>query len=76
MLSCREVSNNVSLYLDGELSWRERVAMKLHLSMCNNCRRFVRQLSVLIRAIRFMHPQASPEEVESVLAHVSKSRVG
>ncbi len=73
MLNCREVSHNASRYLEGEMPWRERVAMKMHLMMCNNCRRFVQQLSGLIRAIPFMHRQASPEEVENVLAYVSKS---
>ncbi|MEQ9394709.1 peroxidase-related enzyme [Haliea sp.] len=75
MLNCREVSHKASLYLEGELPWRERVAMRMHLMMCNNCRRFVQQLSELIRAIPFMHRQASPEEVENVLAHVSSGSV-
>lgn len=73
MLKCREVSHKASLYLEGELPWRERVAMRVHLLMCNDCRRFLRQLSGLIRAIPLMHRQASPAEVENVLAHVSKS---
>lgn len=44
--------------------------------MCNDCRCFLGQLSELIRSIPFMHRRASPEEVENVLAHVSKSRGG
>lgn len=74
MLNCREVSNNASRYLDDEMPWRERAAMKMHLLMCHHCRRFVRQLSGLIRSIPSMHRQASAEEIEKVLAHVSGNR--
>ncbi|MCR9184324.1 MAG: peroxidase-related enzyme [Halieaceae bacterium] len=72
MLNCREISQKASHYLDGELSWRERMAVRVHLLMCDDCRRFVRQLAGLIRAIPFMHRPASPEEVETVLDHVNK----
>ncbi len=73
MLSCREVSKQSSLYLDGELPRRERMAMTMHLLMCHHCRRFVRQVSALIRSIPFMHGQASPEELQNVLAYISKN---
>ncbi len=72
MLKCREVSELASTYLDGELPWRARMAVKMHLLMCHHCRRFMRQWSGMIRAIPFMHRQASPEEINSVLAHVSR----
>lgn len=73
MLNCREVSELASPYLDGELSWRERTAMRMHLLMCHHCRRFMRQWSGLIRAIPSMHRKASPEEVDKVLAHISEA---
>lgn len=74
MLNCREVSKQASPYVDGELPWRERMAVKMHLLMCHHCRRFMRQWSGLIRAIPFMHRQASPEEVDNVLAYIGKNK--
>lgn len=74
MLSCRDVSRQASLYLDGELPWRQRMAMKMHLLMCQHCRRFLRQLSGVIRSVPFMHRQASPAEVDNVLAFISTAR--
>ena len=45
MLSCRDLANRVaSDYVDGQLGWRARFGVRLHLAMCEHCRRFIRQL--------------------------------
>jgi anti-sigma factor ChrR (cupin superfamily) len=44
MLKCREVAERASAFADGELPWRERMAMRLHLAMCGPCRRYVAQM--------------------------------
>ena len=48
MLTCREVADKASTMVDGELGMRERLGVQLHLLMCSNCRRFVRQLKPLV----------------------------
>ncbi|WP_461521097.1 anti-sigma factor family protein [Porticoccus sp.] len=68
MLSCREVVINADQLLDGELSWRRRLAVKVHLLICHNCRRYLRQLQRLIVAIPHMHRRASDEEVSKVMS--------
>lgn len=51
MLSCRELANGVaSDHLDGTLGARARLAVRVHLSLCANCRRFVAQLQ-RVRAV-------------------------
>jgi hypothetical protein len=52
MMSCREVSTVVSTGQMPVLSLRTRLGIWLHLSMCQHCRRFWRQLRVLDRAVR------------------------
>lgn len=45
MLSCREVVEQASEYLDQEMSWRRRLQYRVHLLMCHHCRRFTRQFA-------------------------------
>jgi predicted anti-sigma-YlaC factor YlaD len=48
MPSCKQVTVMVSESLDGKiLSWRERIKLKIHLSMCKACQRMVRQMALL-----------------------------
>jgi hypothetical protein len=42
MLSCREVTERASDYLDRALPLRQRLAVRLHLFMCQHCRRYLR----------------------------------
>ncbi len=48
MLTCQEVTAKASLMVDGQLGFRERIAVLLHLMMCANCRRFTRQFKALV----------------------------
>ena len=50
MLSCKDTSTLISRSMDETLSWRQRLAVRLHLMMCGACRRFVGQMSFLRRA--------------------------
>jgi len=48
MPSCKQVTYMVSESLDGRvLCWRERIKLKIHLSMCKACQRMVRQMELL-----------------------------
>lgn len=53
MLSCKETSLLVSQSLDRHLSWRERVALRMHLLVCNACRSFANQAAFLRAAARW-----------------------
>jgi hypothetical protein len=50
-LPCSEISELVSLSLDRELPFAERLAVKSHLLYCKACRRFLRQLERLRSAM-------------------------
>jgi len=47
MLSCKDVSVLLSRACDQDLSWRTRLAIRLHLLYCRGCARFERQLQFL-----------------------------
>jgi glutaredoxin 3 len=51
MLSCKELSEKASDYLDGELSPWSRVQIRLHVFMCNHCRRYMHQLRLAVDAL-------------------------
>ncbi len=52
MLSCKETSSLVSQSFDRRLSWRERVALRMHLVVCDACRTFANQMAFLRTAAR------------------------
>lgn len=70
MLKCRALVENADQLLDGAVNRRQRLAMKMHLLMCRHCRRYVRQLGALLRAIPFMHRKASDAEVAEVMDRI------
>lgn len=52
MISCRKATELASRALDAPLSRRERLALRLHLWVCQRCRRYRRQLLLLRQAVR------------------------
>lgn len=53
MLMCRDLAEIASDYIDGELSGRQNLSVKMHLMMCKDCRTFIGNLrasSELMRA--------------------------
>ncbi len=57
MLSCKEVSMLLSRACDTRLTWRERLAVRLHLFYCVGCARLRRQLMFLQRASRLLRTE-------------------
>ncbi|WP_339510530.1 zf-HC2 domain-containing protein [Pseudomonas sp. RL_15y_Pfl2_60] len=46
MLSCKELVANSSDFLDNRLSLSRGLEVRLHLTLCVNCRRFVKQMKI------------------------------
>jgi hypothetical protein len=51
MLSCKEATRLVSQGLDRRLGFGQRVALRLHLAICDGCTNFSRQVRFLRRAV-------------------------
>lgn len=62
MLNCREASQLISQSLDRPLSWSERWQLKIHLWMCNACRRFKKQLNQLKQHLKMLMQQTEHDE--------------
>jgi hypothetical protein len=52
ILSCKEATQLASQGLDRRLGLAERVALRLHLAICNGCSNFRKQALFLRKAMR------------------------
>ena len=62
MLTCKDVSHLVSQGLDRKLGFGERVALRLHLAICEGCSNFNRQMRFLRRAMQGLDGAGDAEE--------------
>lgn len=67
MLTCKEITALVTDYAEGNLSFLERIRFVLHIGMCRNCRRYVRQMKATTRALGLVPPPELPPELEQEL---------
>ena len=51
MLTCKEVSRLVSQGLDRRLGFSERIALRVHLAICEGCTNFSNQVAFLRKAV-------------------------
>jgi hypothetical protein len=52
ILNCKEATRLVSQGLDRRLGFAERVALRLHLAICDGCTNFRKQVQFLRRAVQ------------------------
>jgi anti-sigma factor ChrR (cupin superfamily) len=77
VLSCRDVTASASRLFDGELGLSERIAVRVHLIVCVHCRRFVRQLRVLLASLhrrQEIAPALAPAYLERIVAALDRAR--
>jgi hypothetical protein len=68
IINCKENSRLVTQSWDMPLAWKDRVAMRIHLFICANCARFVRQMKLIREWLR-------SEEAEGVLSERARARI-
>jgi anti-sigma factor RsiW len=61
-LSCREVTDRASEYLDDRLLSLTKIQVVLHLVSCAHCRAYVKQIDLISAALRSL-PTLSPSTV-------------
>ncbi|MBT8769406.1 anti-sigma factor family protein [Metapseudomonas boanensis] len=75
MLSCKELVAQSSDLLDGQLSFRERMAVRRHLMLCRNCRRFIKQMRLTQGVLRHL-PEVEDAELDTLAAKLAEQRRG
>ena len=48
MLSCKAITELLTEYLEGQMTFADRMQVKMHLAMCGHCKRYVEQLKLTI----------------------------
>ncbi len=67
MLSCQQITELVTEYLEGRLSLVERLRFQMHLGMCHHCRRYLSQMKTTIRTLGLLGPGTVPEVPEELM---------
>jgi anti-sigma factor RsiW len=76
-LTCREVVELVTDYLEGRLSAEDRTRFELHLVYCDACRTYVRQMrQVLATTGKLSEDSVSPKTRDSLLRAFRTWKVG
>lgn len=75
MLTCRDVTNRVTDYLERDLSWWGRLQFRLHLAMCAVCRRYVVQMQTTIELLHHLKaPPAPPPPMDPALREAFRAQ--
>lgn len=77
MLTCEQVTAKASAFVDGELSLRERIGIRLHLAICVHCRGFLRLLRLLITRLHRQDESAEVSEqfVKQVMSAIDSDAI-
>ena len=67
MLTCQELTELVTDYLEGRLSLWDRMRFLLHIGMCKHCRAFLRDRKLTIQTVGKMPPDPIPPDVRDEL---------
>ncbi len=51
MLTCKELTEIITDYLEGHMSFGQRLRFQLHVGMCRNCRAYLRQMKLTIQTL-------------------------
>jgi predicted anti-sigma-YlaC factor YlaD len=58
---CRDLAGIASDYIDGELTGRQNMSVKMHLMMCKDCRTFIGNLRASTNLMK-AHSSGKPNE--------------
>lgn len=67
MLSCQEVTEVVTDYLEGRMRLWDRLRFQFHLGICKGCRRYLNQLRTTAATIGKLPDDPVPPEIERAL---------
>ena len=63
MLTCRELTELVTDYLESRLSIGQRLRFEMHIGMCSDCRAYLRQMKQTVHTLGKLPEESVPREV-------------
>jgi hypothetical protein len=67
MLTCQEVTELVTDYLEGRMSLWRRAQFQMHVGMCRHCRAYLRQMRMTVRTLGKLPNEPVPMDVRDAL---------
>ncbi len=66
-MSCQDLVELITEYLEGNLSFSERIRFQLHLGLCQGCRNYLHQMKSTIRILGKLPAESMPDDVRDEL---------
>ena len=63
MLTCRELTELVTDYLEGDLSLMQGLRFQFHVGLCRHCHAYFRQMKLVIRTLGALPDEPIPPDV-------------
>lgn len=67
MLTCQQLTEIVTDYLEGRMSLFQRLRVEMHLGMCRHCRAYLKQMKATVRTLGRLPDEPMPEDVKAEL---------
>ncbi len=67
MLTCKEITELVTDFLEGRLTLVQRLRFHFHVGMCRHCRAYLRQMKLTVRALGLLPAEPVPPELPAEL---------
>jgi predicted anti-sigma-YlaC factor YlaD len=74
MLTCRELTEVVTAYLERRMGLWDRLQVMLHLGMCRHCRAYLRQIRQTVRALSGLPDEPIAAAVQADLLRRFRAR--
>ena len=68
MFQCKDIAEEASNYLDGDLPLGKRIGLFMHLIICGCCRNYMQQIRTTIKTISVVHPREQDDTDTHALA--------
>lgn len=67
MLTCQELTEVITDYLEGRMSFMNRLRFRAHIGMCRHCRAYLGQMEHTVRTLGRLPPETIPPHVQDQL---------
>ena len=67
MLTCKEVTEIITDYLEGKMSFVDKIRFHMHLGMCRHCREYLKQMKETQKLVGNIPKEEMPEDLHNEL---------
>jgi anti-sigma factor ChrR (cupin superfamily) len=76
MPSCKHITEHSSDYVDRNLPWWTHINHRLHLMLCQHCRRYLAQMKLTVATLKHTQeatpPTVDEQHVKDIVAYLQK----